>query len=128
MPYQRRGNYSTAISSQNAWWVLFPKSDEALAHAVQVQRSPDGTTMFGFKDQKQLDTEIAKAIADGDMASAEAIKKCVPGEYMYDCHMPPEVWNFIRKLLVDKEAAGELDFSLISVYDKLILANPFGGN
>ena len=124
----RKGHYDEAIKAQNAWWVLFPKSDESQAHGVIVQRSPEGIMVAGFKDKAQMDKDVADAIAAGDLAKAEILKKVVPGEYQYDVHMPPEVWAFLRKMLKDKEAAGELGFEAITMYEKLILSKPDGGN
>jgi hypothetical protein len=104
----RMGRYSDALKAQTAWWVLFPKDDEARAHGVQVQRSPDGTMGFGFKNPEQL--------------KAEGTPDVVAGEYLYDCHMPPEVWKFIKDILVKQEADGTMAFSLLTAYEKLILA------
>ncbi len=95
----REGSYSEALKSQNAWWVLFPKEDEAKAHQVQVQKAPDGQLSFSC-----------------------------PSEFLSDVHMPPEVWDFLRDRLRTLEADRKLPFGVISAYEKLILANPVGGN
>jgi len=96
----REGNYSDALKAQNAWWVLFPKEDEAKANGIQVQRGANGELSF----------------------------TCTKGEYLSDVHMPPETWDFIRGLLIDMDAKGKLPFSAITAYEKLILAAPPGGN
>ncbi len=95
----RSGNYSDALKAQNAHWVLMPKSDEAEAHKIQVNRDASGNTNF----------------------------QC-PQEFLSDVHMPPETWEFIRGILRDLEAKKELPFSAITAYEKLILAKPDGGN
>ena len=95
----RRGYYSDSLKAQNAWWVLFPKEDEAKAHNIKVHRSPDGT--MGFE---------------------------CPVEYLSDVHMPPETWEFLRGILRNLETKGILPFSVISAYEKLILSKPEGGN
>ena len=110
----REGHYSDALKAQNAWWVLFPKEDEAKAHGVIVQRGPDGTMSFGFKDTEQLKKE-----GNPDIVS---------GEYLFDCHLPPEVWTFLRDILRKQEAEGHMGFGLLTAYEKLILAKPDGGN
>lgn len=91
------GTYSEAIKAQNAWWVLFPKEDEAKAHGLQVQRSPDGSMTFGFTSGST-------------------------GEYVSDVQMPPEVWLYLKNLLIDMEAKGQLPFGVISAYEKIVLA------
>jgi hypothetical protein len=96
----KRGNYSEALKAQNAYWVLFPKSDEAQEHGVTINRTPDG--MFSFTTSK--------------------------GEFLSDVHMPPEVWEYLRGILRDSEAKGNLDFGVITAYEKLILSKPDGGN
>jgi hypothetical protein len=96
----REGHYGDALKAQNAWWVLFPKEDEAKAHGIAVQKSPSGELSF----------------------------TCTQGEYLSDVHMPPETWDFIRELLRNLEAQKKLPFSAITVYEKLILSNPPGGN
>ena len=110
----REGHYSDALKAQNAWWVLFPKEDEAKAHGVIVQRSPDGNMSFGFKNPDQL--------------KAEGTPDLKAGEYLFDCHLPPEVWVFLRDILRDTEAKGKMSFGLLTAYEKLILAKPDGGN
>ena len=95
----REGSYSDVLKAQNAWWVLFPKEDEAKAHNVQVQKLPDGSLNF----------------------------QCAT-EYLSDVHMPPETWQFLRDLLVKMEKTGHLPFAAITAYEKLILAKPPGGN
>mgnify|MGYP001615221585 CR=1 FL=1 len=95
----RQGHYSDSIKAQNAWWVLFPKEDEAKAHNIQLTRNPDGSMSFNCRQ-----------------------------EYLYDCHMPPETWEYIRGILRDIESKGQLPFSVISAYEKLILSKPDGGN
>jgi len=96
----RQGTYSDSLKSQNAWWVLFPKEDEAKAHGVQVVKGSNGELTFN----------------------------CPQGEYLSDVHMPPESWEYIRGLLRNLEAKGELPFSAITAYEKLILSKPDGGN
>ncbi len=96
----KQGKYSEALKAQNAWWVLFPKEDEAKAHGITVQRGPNGEMTFS----------------------------CPQGEYSSDVHMPPETWEFLRDILRNMEAKGTLPFSAISAYEKLILAKPDGGN
>jgi hypothetical protein len=93
----REGTYSDSIKAQNAWWVLFPKEDEAKAHGLQVQRGTDGSMSFGFLPGFN-------------------------GDYVSDVQMPPEVWAYLRELLRDLESKGKLPFGAISVYEKLILA------
>ena len=110
----REGHYSDSLKAQNAWWVLFPKEDEAKAHGVMVQRNPDGTMSFGFKNHDQL-------VADGT-------PELKVGEYLFDCHLPPEVWVFLRDILRKQEAEGKMNFGLLTSYEKLILAKPDGGN
>lgn len=95
----REGSYSDVLKAQNAWWVLFPKEDEAKAHNVQVQKLPDGALNFQCQQ-----------------------------EYLSDVHMPPETWQFLRDLLIKLEKGGKLPFPAITVYEKLILAKPPGGN
>ena len=124
----REGHYSDALKAQNAWWVLFPKEDEAKAHGVVVQRSPDGTMNFGFKDPNQLNAEITAATAAGNLKEVEMLKNVKAGEYLFDCHLPPEVWVFLRDLLRDLESKGKMNFGLLTTYEKLILAKPDGGN
>lgn len=96
----RQGHYEEAIKAQNAWWVLFPKEDEAQLHGVKVQRSPDGS--MSFQSEK--------------------------GEFLSDIHMPPEVWEYLRNLMIENEKKGTLSFSTITMYEKLVLAKPPGGN
>ena len=110
----REGHYSEALKAQNAWWVLFPKEDEAKAHGVQVQRASDGNMSFGFKPLDQL--------------KAEGTPDVKAGEYLFDCHLPPEVWVFLRDILRKLEAEGKMNFGLLTTYEKLILAKPDGGN
>jgi hypothetical protein len=88
------GDYATSIKAQNAWWVLFPKEDEAKAHGLRVIRDPSGSLSFS----------------------------CEQGEYNSDVQMPPEVWTFLRDILRTLETKKELPFSVISAYEKLILA------
>ena len=95
------GKYSDALKSQNAWWVLFPKEDEAKAHGVQVQRQPTGALTFGFNPP-----------------TPECPK---PGEWLSDVQMPPETWDYVRNLLIDSESKGQLPFGAISIYEKLVL-------
>lgn len=96
----REGTYSDALKSQNAWWVLFPKEDEAKAHGITVQRQPNGELTFA----------------------------CPQGEYISDVHMPPETWDYCRRLLREAEQKGKLPYSAITLYEKLILSKPDGGN
>ncbi len=96
----RQGTYSEALKAQNAWWVLFPKEDEAKAHNVVVQKDPAGNMNF----------------------------QTPSGEFVSDIHMPPETWDYLRGLLRDLEKKGTLPFGVISAYEKLILAKPYGGN
>lgn len=93
------GRYSDALKAQNAHWVLIPKTDEAKAHGIQVQQGPNGATNY----------------------------QC-GSEFLSDVHMPPETWEYLRGILRDLEAKGELPFSVISAYEKLILSKPDGGN
>jgi hypothetical protein len=95
----REGTYSDALKAQNAWWVLFPKEDEAKAHNIQVHKEPTGQVSF-----------------------------TCPSEYLSDVHMPPETWEFLRGILRDLETNRKLPFGVISAYEKLILSNPPGGN
>ncbi len=95
----REGTYSDSLKAQNAWWVLFPKQDEAEAHKVQVQKDPAGNMSF----------------------------QC-PSEFVSDVHMPPETWEYLRNRLRTLEKEGHLPFGVISAYEKLILSKPEGGN
>ena len=88
----KAGHYSDSIKAHDAWWVLFPKDDEAKAHNVQVQRDPAGNLSF----------------------------QC-PIEWQSDVHMPPEVWDYLRARLIELERKGELNFGVISAYEKLVL-------
>jgi hypothetical protein len=88
----RQGHYSDAIKSQNAWWVLFPKDDEAKEHNVKFLKDPAGNMSFQ-----------------------------VPTEYASDVQMPPEVWQFLRDIMINMETTGTLPYGLISVYEKLVL-------
>ena len=94
-----RGDYSGCLKAQNAWWVLFPKEDEAKANEVKVSRDPNGAMSF----------------------------QCTR-EFLSDIHMPPETWQFIRDRLKELEQKGELPFGALSAYEKLILSKPDGGN
>jgi hypothetical protein len=89
----KKGHYGESLKAQNAWWVLFPKEDEAKAHNVKVIRDPQGNLSFQ-----------------------------APKEFTSDVQMPPEVWEYLRNILIEKEKAGELDFGLTSVYEKLVLS------
>jgi hypothetical protein len=115
----REGTYSDALKAQNAWWVLFPKSDEAQAHGVQVQRDPQGNMSFQFgpvmgTDNKQVVNDKGEPVHGG--------------EYISDVHMPPETWDYLRARLKELETSGRLPFGVISAYEKLILSKPEGGN
>ena len=88
------GSYSDAIKAQNAWWVLFPKQDEAEAHGVVVQRGADGNMSFS----------------------------CAKGEYVSDVQMPPEVWKYLKDTLIELEQTKHLPFGVISAYEKIVLA------
>ena len=130
----RCGKYGDALKAQNAWWVLFPKSDEAQAHGVQVQRDPAGNMSFGFGQMHNstgpLVEPTGKMVPD-TVAVGNSIPEMKPkmgAEYTYDVHMPPETWEYLRDILRKLEAKGELPFGVISAYEKLILANPDGGN
>jgi hypothetical protein len=89
----QQGHYSDALKRQNAWWVLFPKEDEAKVHQLQVTKDPMGHLSFN-----------------------------TPAEYTSDVQMPPEVWKYISELLKELESKGELPFSLIALYEKLVLS------
>jgi len=95
----QQGSYSDALKSQNAWWVLMPKEDEAKAHGVVINKLPQGGMNFSC-----------------------------PQEYLADIQMPPETWEYLRNILVNLEKDGKLPFPVITAYEKLILANPMGGN
>lgn len=95
----QKGYYSDSLKAQNAWWVLFPKQDEAQANNLKIQRDPNG--VISFQCEK---------------------------EYVSDIHMPPETWDYLRDILRKLEAKGELPFAVISAYEKLILSKPDGGN
>jgi hypothetical protein len=88
----KAGRYSDALKAQNAWWVLFPKEDEAKAHNVTVQRQADGNLSFS-----------------------------APSEFVSDVQMPPEVWEYLKTILRETEAAGQLPFSSLTMYEKLVL-------
>lgn len=89
----KQGTYSDAIKAHNAWWVLFPKDDEAKAHQVVVNRDPAGNMSF----------------------------QC-PIEFLSDVHMPPEVWEYLKTRMIDIERKGELPFGCISAYEKIVLS------
>ena len=89
----KEGHYSDALKAQNAWWVLFPKEDEAKAHGVTVNRMLDGSLNFAITQ----------------------------GEYSSDIHTAPEVWDFLRKTLIGLEKEGRLNFNIISIYEKIVL-------
>lgn len=89
----KAGTYSDSIKAQNAWWVLMPKEDEAKAHGLQVQRQPNGDLTFA----------------------------ATQGEYATDIQMPMEVWEYIRKLMIKLEKEGQLNFGVISAYEKIVL-------
>ena len=90
----KEGRYPDSIKAQNAWWVLFPKEDEAKAHKVTVQKNPDGSLTFQAPD----------------------------GDYPQDVQMPPEVWLYLKTLLINMEASGHLPFAVITAYEKIVLA------
>lgn len=130
------GRYSDAIKAQNAWWVLFPKEDEARAHGLVSQRASDGSLSFGFAESpRQRYVRVQEAIKKGaaintdDAVFLKEYEKDVKGndaitygEYASDVQMPPEVWMYLRDTLRELEAKGSLPFGLISAYEKLILA------
>lgn len=89
----KSGSYSDALKAHNAWWVLFPKDDEAKAHNVQVQRDPAGNMSFN-----------------------------TPAEFLSDVHMPPEVWEYLKNRLIEMERKGDLPFGVISAYEKIVLS------
>ena len=89
----KEGTYSDALKAQNAWWVLFPKEDEAKAHGVSINRLPDGSLNFSISQ----------------------------GEYASDIHTAPEVWDYLRALLISLEKEGKLNFNIISIYEKIVL-------
>ncbi len=88
----KMGRYPDAIKAHNAWWVLFPKDDEAKANGVQINRDPQGNLSFN-----------------------------TPKEFLSDVHMPPETWEFLRNSLIDLEQKGQLPFGVISAYEKIVL-------
>ena len=89
----KAGHYSDSIKANAAWWVLFPKEDEAKAHGLQVLKDPAGNMTF----------------------------QCAGGEYASDVQMPLEVWEYLRAKLIEYEAKGELPFGGISSYEKIVL-------
>jgi hypothetical protein len=107
----RQGDYPTALKAQNAWWVLFPKEDEARAHNVQVQSHPDGTMSFTI-------------FKKNDLFGQPNQPELVPGgaEYLTDVQMPGEVWDFLKGILVTMEKEQRLPFGVITAYEKLVLA------
>ncbi len=115
----REGKYSEALKAQNAWWVLFPKDDEAKAHGVQVQRDSVGNMSFGFGPIRN---------STGEPILDDKGQPKPGGEYLSDVHMPPETWEYLRGLLKEREQSGHLPFGVISAYEKLILSKPPGGN
>ncbi len=93
----QRGTYSNVIGSQAGHWVLMPKEDEARAHGVRLEKNMNGGMSYA-----------------------------VPKEYISDTALPKEVWDYLRKLLIDLEKRGELPYSAISVYEKLVLGKDSG--
>ncbi len=100
----KEGNYQEALKAQNAWWVLFPKQDEAEAHNIKVMRDPQGNTTFNFGEPTKEHPQA--------------------GEWLSDTHMPPETWDFLRSLLINMEQNHKMPFSCLSIYEKLILSQP----
>ncbi len=112
----KEGSYTDSLLANNAFWVLFPKSDEAHANGVQVQKDPAGNMAFGFgpktdeKNQPILDPVTKQPVSGGEFAS--------------DVHMPPQTWDYIRGLLIDLERKNQLPFACVPIYEKLVLSKP----
>ncbi len=115
----KQGGYSDSLLANNAFWVLFPKSDEAKANGLQIQKDPAGNMAFGFGPK--ID-EQNKPILD------EKGQPKLGGEFTSDVHMPPQTWDYVRGILIDLERKNQLPFACVPIYEKIVLSKPPGGN
>ncbi len=91
----KEGSYEDMCKSQICFWVLIPKQDEATRYKIEIQQNPDGSTKF----------------------------RC-PNEFQSEILIPDGAWQFLYKILKEKQQKGQLNYSLVSCYEKIVLAHP----